>query len=228
MDLLSDCKSLFKQGLAYRNKTVAIEPKSDRKWVYNHRLSQFKVLPGVAPIVMVGDSLTENGEWGELLPKYQTLNRGISGDTVKGLARRLEEIVSRKPKIVLGLVGVNDIARGMCAQELVSHIQSIAARLQAEDIAVVWQSVLYTAPPRTISNEMIAETNALLNDGLSATGVNYLDLNSVLSRQKMLCPEVSEDGLHLNGEGYRRWADLIELWLNQHRPDLKDHYKQIC
>lgn len=193
----------------------------ERRWVYNHRLSQFEILKGSAPIIMIGDSLTENGECNELLPGYQILNRGISSDTVEGLENRLYEIISRKPDIVVGLIGINDIAKGMDSLELFEAILSIIKKLQHENITLLWQSILYTAPPRNISNESIRKVNYLLQEHLVECGASYLDINQILSEEGVLSHEVSEDGLHLNGEGYRRWANAIELWFEEHQSYIK-------
>ena len=44
---------------------------------YSFAITPFR---GSADIVMLGDSLTEWGNWHELVPEYRVINRGISGD----------------------------------------------------------------------------------------------------------------------------------------------------
>lgn len=189
----------------------------NRSWIYNHRLSQFKILSSDAPIIMVGDSLIENGEWNELLPNYKTLNRGISGDTVQGLDRRLYEVIDRNPEIVVGMIGINDVAAQADTLDVIEAISHIVERLIKEHITVLWQSIIYTSPPRDISNTVIEEVNSALQKNLTEYGAYYLDVNQALSEDKLLSAQVSEDGLHLNGEGYRRWAELIDCWLKTYR-----------
>ncbi len=45
-----------------------------------------------ADVVLLGDSLTDFGEWPDLLPDLSVQNRGISGDTVWGVQKRLDQI----------------------------------------------------------------------------------------------------------------------------------------
>jgi len=60
-------------------------------------------------IVMLGDSLTEWGNWHELVPEHRVINRGIAGDTSSGVLDRLQEVIERRPKVVFVMIGTNDI-----------------------------------------------------------------------------------------------------------------------
>ena len=73
------------------------------------RAAQHRDLRGSPDIVMLGDSLTEWGNWHELVPEYSILNRGISGDTSSGVLDRLQEVIERRPKVVFVMIGTNDI-----------------------------------------------------------------------------------------------------------------------
>jgi lysophospholipase L1-like esterase len=46
---------------------------------------------------MLGDSITDEGEWTELLG-FNVKNRGISGDTIERILHRLDTILESKPK----------------------------------------------------------------------------------------------------------------------------------
>jgi lysophospholipase L1-like esterase len=58
---------------------------------------------------MLGDSLTEWGNWHELVPEHRIINRGIAGDTSSGVLDRLQEVIERRPKVVFVMIGTNDI-----------------------------------------------------------------------------------------------------------------------
>lgn len=60
-------------------------------------------------IVMLGNSLTERGLWGEYFQPAYVLNRGIGGDCVSGMIARLETILSGKPKAMFIMAGTNDL-----------------------------------------------------------------------------------------------------------------------
>ena len=76
---------------------------------YYKRHSEFeKEAPIVKwDIVLLGDRLTEGGEWSEYFPDTQAKlnkkggairNRGIVGDTAEGIYDRLDQIIPGKPK----------------------------------------------------------------------------------------------------------------------------------
>ena len=64
---------------------------------YEARAALFRELNGMPDIVMLGDSLTEWGNWHELVPEFRVINRGIAGDTSSGVLDRLEEVIARRP-----------------------------------------------------------------------------------------------------------------------------------
>ena len=78
---------------------------------------------------MLGDSITAQGEWAELFPEEKILNLGLSGDTSAGLLNRLDDVVGRKPRVVLLMIGINDFLRDIPLELVAAHIQFIASRL---------------------------------------------------------------------------------------------------
>ena len=68
--------------------------------VYTARVSFFSSYPPPGDsIVMLGDSITEGGEWVELFPGTPVRNRGIGGDTTTGLLARLAQVTGGEPAI---------------------------------------------------------------------------------------------------------------------------------
>ncbi|HKM19400.1 MAG TPA: hypothetical protein VJY14_05000, partial [Aliarcobacter sp.] len=74
---------------------------------YKHKVSQFEMLKdrNNIEIMMLGDSITDEGEWSELWGKV-VQNRGISGDTTSGVLDRLYT-VNKNIKKVFIMIGVN-------------------------------------------------------------------------------------------------------------------------
>ena len=69
---------------------------------YYQRATLFEVLPtSKSDIIFLGNSITNGGEWAELLGNPHAKNRGISGDTTQGVLDRLRE---------LGAGGVRELA----------------------------------------------------------------------------------------------------------------------
>ena len=65
-------------------------------------------------VVFFGDSITQG--WGSLakdFPNLKVANRGISGDTTRGLRTRLQgDVLDVQPKAVSMLIGTNDLDQG--------------------------------------------------------------------------------------------------------------------
>ncbi len=116
-----------KGGLSYlfnKIKNILQENKSqyfDYPPYYWHKKSQFEKLPkSESDIIMLGDSITDEGEWTELLG-LNVKNRGISGDTIERILHRLDTILESKPKQVFLMIGIND---------LINVRKSVAATLE--------------------------------------------------------------------------------------------------
>src|SRR4051812_12410847 len=110
---------------------------------YEARTAQFRDLRGSADIVMLGDSLTEWGNWHELVPEFRVINRGIAGDTSSGVLDRLQEVIERRPKVVFVMVGTNDIGIQVPPDVLLSNLREIVTRLRDESIIPVAQRILF-------------------------------------------------------------------------------------
>ncbi|MGL4621995.1 MAG: GDSL-type esterase/lipase family protein, partial [Chroococcidiopsis sp.] len=91
-----------KGGISYlRLKFSKLQKQRDRLRLqvanpvyYLQRVSQFQLAPICnSDIVFLGDSITDECEWSELLENPHVKNRGISGDTTMGVLNRLEDIV---------------------------------------------------------------------------------------------------------------------------------------
>lgn len=194
-------------------------PLSDRKWVYNHRLSITNSLSVNGGVVMVGDSLIENGEWSELFPGCPIYNRGISSDTIDGVIGRLPRILEKNPELLIFMIGVNDIAGGMSPDDYLIHVRDLLKLFNnlKSTSPLIWSSILLTrSPPRDISNQRINITNVMVKEVVTNNAFMYFDLNPILCPNGFLSEEYSEDGLHLNGQGYLKWAEAMGSHLSKH------------
>jgi lysophospholipase L1-like esterase len=78
---------------------------------------------------MLGNSITDGGEWAEMFQNPHIKNRGISGDISAGVLNRIDEVAERKPAKVFLLIGTNDLARGISPDSVVKNIRQIVAIL---------------------------------------------------------------------------------------------------
>ncbi|GGK83406.1 hypothetical protein GCM10011405_34090 [Rufibacter glacialis] len=186
---------------------------------YHQRATHFKNLPQTpGDIIFLGNSISDGGEWAELFQDTRVKNRGISGDISAGIIYRLKEVAQRKPEKVFLLIGTNDLAQGKSADSLLKNISWIADYLKGQTPAtrLYVQSILPVNnrfnkfSGHTSKAELIKKVNAQLNANAAKQGYTYLDLHTPFSDETgKLNAKYTNDGLHLNGDGYMLWKHLV-------------------
>lgn len=167
---------------------------------------------------MLGNSITDGGEWSELLGDAHVKNRGISGDTTDGVLERLGTITRGRPAKVFLLIGINDFSKGVPPEEVVGNIEKIVRRIKEESpgTLVYVQSILplndeiKMFPGHKAHISEIPGANAGILSVCEKTGAGYIDLYSVfVGEDGRMDPKYTNDGLHLLGTGYLLWASLL-------------------
>jgi lysophospholipase L1-like esterase len=180
------------------------------------RVTQFEQLPPRSGrVVFLGDSGIEAGLWNEWFPTLPCANRGVGGDTVSGVRLRLNSAIHQPLAIVL-LVGTNDLAgirRGQEESDIADQFRGLMTDLTtlAPDAAIFLNSI---TPRASDMSDSICSLNNHYRDIADETGAIYIDLWHVLSdSDRSLRKELTFDGLHLNGLGYRIWVDVLRPYL---------------
>lgn len=175
---------------------------------YLHRTSMFREFPATADIVMAGDSITEMGDWPSIFPGVSIANRGIGWDNTAGLLARLDTINSTGAETAFVMIGTNDFIASTDVAATAARYERILAGLDAPRIVV--QSTLFVGERLQQRNPLIAELNSRIAASCAADPrCSFVDLNSRLSLDGRLADRFSVDGVHLNGDGYRQWAQVI-------------------
>ncbi|MBN2699030.1 MAG: GH92 family glycosyl hydrolase [Bacteroidales bacterium] len=189
------------------------------KAYYYHRVGQFELLPDTEnEIIMLGNSITDQGLWTEIFDDLRIKNRGIGGDDTDGILERLDEVTGRKPEKVFILIGTNDLNNNRSVEHILTNYETILNRIAAEspETRVYIQSIL---PTDDAIHTMRKNADImLLNEKLMAIaekrGLTYIDLfSSFATAGNKMDPKYSIDGLHLNGEGYKLWKELIKHYI---------------
>ena len=175
------------------------------------RQTQLAILP-VPPkhILFLGDSITDFGMWHEWFSGVPTVNRGIGGETTEQVLDRID-IVINAPLAVFLLIGTNDISGAIATSDIVGNLRAIVKAIQsrAPGAPIFVQSIM----PRTLKyREEISHLNRLYREVAAEAGasVTYVDLWPALATPAgAMHPDLTEDNVHLNGEGYRVWVDLL-------------------
>ena len=171
--------------------------------------------------VMLGNSLTERGNWAEYLQDSLVLNRGIGGDCVAGMTARLGAIVAGKPRAIFLMAGVNDLIFSKITPEaLLEQYERLldAIRTASPQTTVFVQSLLPLDEAQNEAyfagkNTRIEAFNALLREMARRRRLGYIDIRSRMERDGKMPAEYTVDGIHLNAAGYAVWADALRPYL---------------
>ena len=189
---------------------------------YFHRVEHFRALPNDKnEIIFLGDSITDGAEWAELTNNLLAKNRGISGDVTDGVLYRLDEVTESKPAKIFIMIGINDLATGLTIDKIFDNYIKIVNQIkeQSPETDVFIESILPvndTFPGfknHTNKTEQVLELNSRLGKLAAEKNYTYVDLFSSFALDNKLKKELTEDGLHVNGEGYLLWYSIIKKWL---------------
>ena len=181
-------------------------------------------------VVFMGDSITDmwvQPRLGSFFPGKPYIGRGISGQTTPQMLLRFRaDVIALHPRVVVILVGTNDIAGNtgpITLRETEGNLASMAELGRANGIRVVLSSVMPVSnyghdregnpldmrikrPP-----EKILELNAWIKKYAAVNDHLYLDyFSAMVDEHGLLKKDLSEDGLHPNAAGYAVMAPLAE------------------
>ncbi len=167
-------------------------------------------------IIMLGDSLTAQNDWGRPFPALNIKNLGINGDTCPGVRARLSEVTALRPAVIFLQIGINDFLRGAPPEDLVASHLRIWEELAADRPPVkLWilslTPYLEAALPGLAPNLDILYINHRLAEEAEKRGLGFINLFSALADENhQLRLEYTSDGVHLTPEGYRVWESLLK------------------
>lgn len=164
-------------------------------------------------IVMLGDSITAEADWSNLLPGHLLVNEGHSGYTTAQLVTVAERIATADPAAVFVLTGTNDIRDGHPASWTRRQLELLIDGIEKRSTATI---VIQTVLPRADAPTDVQRVNDEIRDIARLRGLRLLDLAEAFDDGTgALRDGETYDGLHLTTEGYERWA-------NELRPVLQD------
>lgn len=186
---------------------------------YLDRKSLFEVLPhSQNEIIFLGDSITNKCEWSELLDNPNIKNRGISGDNLYGVLNRLPQVTNLHPKKIFVMIGINDIIANEKLERIIYKYRLMLLNIKQStpETKVYIQSVL---PVNNnfkwlVNNNDVITLNQELKLLADKFKYEYVDLYSALSTDNQLGERYTNDGLHLNGDGYLVWKQAISKYMD--------------
>jgi len=172
-------------------------------------------------VVFMGNSITEG--WINQRPEFFNgrpyINRGIGGQTTPQMLIRFRaDVVALKPKVVVLLCGINDIAgnTGPSTLEMIEdNIASMTEIALANNIKVVLSSVLpaYDFPwrPNMEPAPKVMALNKWIKSYAAQKKVVYLDYFSAMVDERNGMKSIYHtDEVHPNKAGYAVMEPLVE------------------
>ena len=208
------------------SSSVMAQEKYEYNEFYYQRSTLFSTLTlKSTDIVFLGDSQTNGCEWHELLDNPNVKNRGISSDVIQGFADRSEAVIAGQPKKIFVLGGVNDISHNLTPDSLATAMEGLLVKLQkgCPNTKIYLQSLLpidnsFKRYKAMIGKEqVIVETNKLYKQVAEKLGITWIDLYSKMVDKKTgnMKKGLTNDGLHLLGEGYMVWRDVVKPYVEE-------------
>ena len=174
-------------------------------------------------VVFMGNSITEG--WSNFDKNFfinnSFVNRGISGQTTPQMLIRFRpDVVNLKPKSVVILAGINDIAGNtgpISLENTAENIISMAEIAIANNIKVYICSTLpaidFPWSPGLSPGPKVIKLNSLLKEYCDKDNITYVDYFSAMADEKggLKVPEYTsaDDLVHPNLAGYKVMEKII-------------------
>lgn len=171
-------------------------------------------------VVFMGNSITD-GWWpadSTFFIENDFIDRGIGGQTTSEmLVRFRQDVINLKPRAVVILAGINDIAHNngvISLENIFGNLVSMAELAKLHGIKVIFCSVLpaYDFPwrPGLEPAGKVIKLNGMIKDYAAANGLTYVDYHSAMKDNRNGLPEnLSKDGVHPTLEGYKIMEKLV-------------------
>ena len=181
--------------------------------------AQTVTVPSHADLLFVGDSITagwlEIGRtiWDREYLALHAASAGVPGETTRGTLARIDRLIAdRTPRIVVLLIGTNDIGGAEPATIAENVAKIVAAIATARPSARILLLAIFPRGRDASSpyRSLVQQTNAQLARLANGTSVTFLDIGSrFLSPGGTIGPTTMPDALHLSEAGYAIWADAM-------------------
>jgi len=185
-------------------------------WMQKRSAWAKRVEQDAGAVVFLGDSITQG--WGDDLggafPGMKVANRGISGDTTRGMLLRLrDDVLALKPTGIVMLMGTNDLEEGAEPETIAGNFKLIVAELKRHnaDLPIVVCSVFPSSATKKRPADKIKKVNELYAAAVKGDAQVTLIDTWTLFADAQGDAKAAEfpDLLHPNKAGYAKWAAAL-------------------
>jgi len=164
-------------------------------------------------IIFFGDSQIALWPMAPSFGSFPIVNKGVSGDWAsKAVDRFSEDVLALKPKLLIMLIGTNDLGHGKSAEEIIRDIEIMLVKAVNKNIRVVLCSLLPVRGKYIVDHSLkdILKINNKLKSLSYEYDADYVDFYSkLLDMDGAFNGEYTEDGLHLNKLGYIKISQIM-------------------
>jgi lysophospholipase L1-like esterase len=167
-------------------------------------------------VVFLGDSITQGfgDDFRKAFPGLKLANRGISGDTTRGMLVRLkDDVLVLKPKAVVILAGTNDLEEKAEPETIAGNLKLILAALKQHDpkLPVVVCQVFPASAQMKRPADKIRKINELYAGVVKTEPqVTLIDTWTLFANDQGDAKAAEfPDLLHPNDSGYAKWVAAI-------------------
>ena len=169
--------------------------------------------PREAPPNGSGDETSQYAYWlMKAHPDWEVINQGVNAQRSDTIAARFDEdVIAKKPAVVVIIAGVNDVYQGRPAEQVKEQLAAMYQKARAAGIRVVAGTIIPYNSATPDQNARMHDINDWIRTQARADpGVIYVDTRAAVAAPGN--PDrlaSSPDGLHPDPSGYRRMADAI-------------------
>jgi lysophospholipase L1-like esterase len=171
-------------------------------------------------IILLGDSITEG--WNTTKFMKDAINYGIAGDISAGTLKMLPVALKAQPKRIIINIGTNDIGSAVKPEETFRNLRAIYTQIVEAGVELIVCAIRPINPRYDMVKNRMNTTICLYNESIKgiceALGCTFEPetytcnlLGPVFGDG--LNPFCTEDGIHLNRNGYMHEFEVLKKYL---------------
>ena len=162
-------------------------------------------------IVMLGNSITHQGNWNEILNRDDVFNGGQPGWTTQQLSWVIKDfIIPREPVLCFFTGGINDYTLGIPTERIYQNCVMVMDSIKNRGTFPVWQTTLYQRGNITTNRE-IDKLNEKMKKFCEQQNYDFVDLRPFLCKEGDIIEDyVQNDNTHLQPAAYPEWAKAMQ------------------